>query len=141
MKEYTGGKWEELYRFAESVFDYLAVKTLIAENLYTAYQHNDRDTLCEIARVLLPMLKEKTVKVHDLHRQLWLSSRNMIGWCLLDGRYAMVASRCDTAIILLERYLEGKDEKITALEEKRLPKPLSGFSRYNSMASPNLKTM
>jgi hypothetical protein len=140
MKDFCAGEWDKLYRFAEKTFDYLAIKTLIAEELVPAYRECKRDVLSEIADVLLPALKEKTISLHDAHRELWFSHNNVIGWCNLDIRYAGVAARCDTAIILLKRYLDGKDEKISSLEEPRLHKSLSGFVHYSAISSPNLKT-
>ena len=140
MKEYKGGRWEYLYEFAYRVFDYLAIKTLIAEALVPAYKSGDRDTLAEIASTLLPALKEKTVALHKLHKEIWFSNRNMIGWCNMDVRYAGVAARCDTAKELIEAYLAGKIPTIESLDEERLQKPIGGFSHYSGIATPNLKT-
>jgi hypothetical protein len=132
--------WCYLYAFARDVFDYLTIKTLIAEQLYPAYQNGDKAILREIADLLLPLLKEKTRVVHEAHRALWLRERKDIGWCNLDVRYAGVAARCDTAILLLGRYLSGEVERIDALEEVRLHKDIGGFGHYSHIATPNLKT-
>ena len=133
-------RWYYLYELAYRVFDYLAAKTLVAERLVPAYLAGDKQTLSEIATLLIPALKEKTVAVHMCHRDVWMSGRNMIGWGNLDIRYAGVAARCDTAIMQLERYLAGKDARITSLEEERLLKKLGGFAHYSDMSSPNQKT-
>ncbi len=140
MKSYKGGRWDYLYDFAYRVFDYLATKTLIAERLVPAYKAGDRDTLSEIASELLPLLKKKTVALHKLHKKIWMSNRNMIGWCNLDIRYAGVVARCDTAIELISAYLEGKIPTIESLDEERLAKSIGGFSHYSHIATPNLKT-
>lgn len=138
LASYQGGKWHDLYRFTEAVFSYLAVKTKIAELLVPAYRKGDRETLSHIAKELLPALKEKTTALALLHRTLWMAERTMIGWCHLDYRYAGVVARCDTAILLLERYLNGEDEKIDSLEEVRLDKGLSGFITFSRIATPNI---
>ena len=138
MAEYRGGEWNLLYRFAEQVFAYLAVKTEIAEQLHPAYHAGDRATLKKIANELLPALKQKTTELALTHRTLWMEERTMTGWCHLDVRYAGVCARCDTAICLLNRYLDGTDAKIDELEEVRLHKPLHGFTKYGSLATPNL---
>ena len=122
------------------MFDYLAVKTLIAEKLVPAYKAGDKATLREIAGTLLPLLKEKTVAVHEAHKALWFDSYKILGWSNLDIRYGGMASRCDTAKLLIERYLDGKDSAIEELEEPRLHKGLSGFVQYSAISSPNLKT-
>ena len=139
MKNYSGGTWDYLYDFAYKVFDYLAVKTKIAENLVPAYKAGDKETLRNIAENLLPLLKEKTVAVHEAHKALWFDGYKILGWSNLDIRYGGVASRCDTAKMLIERYLDGKDSAIEELEEPRLYKGLSGFVHYSGISSPNLK--
>ena len=138
MAAYQGGPWEDLYRFAEAIFAYLAVKTKIAERLVPAYRSGDRETLSRIAKELLPELKEKTAALAQLHRDLWMAERTMIGWCNLDYRYAGVVARCDTAILLLNRYLNGEDAKIDSLEEVRLDRKLSGFNTFTRIATPNI---
>ena len=140
MKQHKGGKWDYLYRFAELVFDYLATKTEIAEKLVPAYKAGDKETLAEIALGLLPLLKEKTVAVHKAHKAMWMSNRTMIGWCNMDVRYAGVVARCDTAIELLTRYLDGTDSVIDSLEEEHLPRRYGGFDHYSHIATPNIKT-
>lgn len=139
MKEYAGGTWNYLYDFAYKVFDYLAIKTLIAENLQPAYQRDDREKLAEISNVLLPLLKEKTAAVHKAHKAMWFASNKVLGWSNLDIRYAGVAARCDTAKELIDLYLAGQTPVIEELEQKRLHKPLSGFAHYSAMATPNIK--
>lgn len=133
------GEWQSLYAFAAMVFDYLAVKSLIAENLRPAYLRGDRALLSEIAEILLPALKESVIRVHKAHRDLWMDRNKIIGWQNLDIRYAGVAARCDTAKLLIERYLAGEDETMAELEEPRLHKPLDGFVQYSAIATPNLK--
>ena len=140
FETYRQDDWSHLYDFAYKVFDYLAVKTKIAENLVPAYKENDREKLAEIARVLLPALKEKTLAVHQAHKRNWFKSYKSFGWSNLDVRYAGVAARCETAQFMLEEYLSGKVDIIEDLEEERLYKGLNGFVHYSSISSPNLKT-
>lgn len=140
MQAYGGGRWSFLYDFAYRVFDYLAIKTEIAEKLVPAYRRGDRAVLMEIAQRLLPLLKDKTVRVHEAHRAMWFDNLKITGWSNLDIRYGGMASRCDTARQLIERYLSGTDTVIEELEEVRLHKPLSGFVAYSAISSPNLKT-
>ena len=144
MREVANGRksdpWWYLYDFAAYVFDYLATKTLIAENLVPAYKRGDRETLREIADTLLPLLKKKTRTLHEAHKTMWMASNKVVGWCNMDVRYGGVAARCDTAQMLIRRYLDGVDSVIEPLEVTRLPKKLSGFAPYSSMATPNQKT-
>ena len=133
-------RWGYLYEYAYLVFDYMATKTLIAESLYPAYHAGDREKLAEIRDRLLPALKEKTVALHEHHRRIWFMNNNVIGWQNLDTRYGGMASRCDTAILLLNAYLGGEIDRIEELDEPRLNKGLSGFIHYSSINTVNLKT-
>ena len=132
-------KWSPLYDFAHKVFDYLATKTLIAEKLVPAYKGGDKQTLSEIANTLLPLLIEKTKTLHSAHKQLWLKTYKTIGWANMDIRYSGVVARCDTAIMLITDYLDGKLDTLEELDEPRLDKIYRGFSAYSQIATPNLK--
>ncbi len=133
-------RWGYLYEYAHKTFEYLAVKTEIAEKLYPAYHAKDTNILEDIKDRLLPILIEKTEALHKYHRAIWFKNNNVIGWQNMDIRYAGVASRAETAMLLLSDYLSGKIKKIEELEEKRLYKSLSGFTHYSRVATVNLKT-
>ena len=134
-----GGEWGELYGLAARIFDYLGVKSLIAENLVAAYRRRDRALLSEIAELLLPALKDAVIRVHEAHKALWFSHNKILGWANLDVRYGGVAARCDTAKMRIEAYLSGEVDALEELEEPRLDKPLDGFVQYSAIATPNLK--
>lgn len=136
MKEFAADEWGYLYDFAYKVFDYLATKTLIAENLVPSYKNGDKEMLAKIANELLPLLKEKTVAVHEAHKANWFAKYKDLGWAGLDIRYGGMASRCDTAKMTINSYLEGKIDSIGSLEEERLNKPLSGFMGYGGISTP-----
>ena len=142
MQNYVNGTGDfaYLYDFAFKVFEYLAVKTEIAEKLVPAYKNGDENTLREIAEKLLPCLKEKTAAVHTAHKKNWHANYKALGWGNLDVRYAGVAARCETAIEQIKGYLNGEIDVLEGLEEERLYKGLNGFITYASIASPNLKT-
>ena len=135
----TEGEWQSLYSHAALIFDYLGVKTLIAENLTSAYKRGDRALLCEISEILLPALKEATERVHKAHKALWFDRNKILGWANLDVRYAGVAARCDTAKMRIDAYLAGETDTLEELEEPRRHKPLDGFVQYSAIATPNLK--
>ena len=137
MKQYKNDRWQYLYDLAVCCFDYLAIKTYIAENLQPAYKNGDREMLNKIANSLLPQLKEKTAAVHEAHKAAWFHTNKIVGWSNMDIRYGGVVARCDTAIMLINRYLDGKDETIEELEVTRLPRGYHGFTRYTRNASPN----
>lgn len=132
-------RWGYLYDYAYRVMDYLATKTYIAENLVPAYKSGDKELLRRIAEELLPLLKEKTVAVHASHKNAWLKNNKVIGWANMDVRYGGVASRCDTAQMLILSYLNGETDGLEELEEERLEKGLSGFVHYSGIVTPNIK--
>lgn len=138
MKKYSGGEWDYLYDFAAKVFDYLATKTFVAENIAPAYKSGDKAMLEEIAKVHLPALKEKTEAVHNAHRVMWFNTNNGLGWQNLDIRYGGVESRCVSAKCLLDSYIEGKIDRIDELEEERLYKFVSAFGKYPGIATVNI---
>ena len=141
-KEFAGknaGAWGYLYEYAYRVFDYLATKTYVAERLYPAYKAGDKKTLRELCDVYLPSLKEKTVAVHKVHRDTWFRNNKILGWQNLDTRYAGMAARCDTAMLLINAYLAGEIPTIEELDEERLYKGLSGFIHYSNINTVNLK--
>ncbi|MBQ8893866.1 MAG: family 20 glycosylhydrolase [Clostridia bacterium] len=137
MKVYSG-RWSELYDFAYKVFDYLAIKCLIAENLVPAYQAGNRERLAELAG-LLALLKEKTSAVHLAHKALWNDRNKVLGWANMDVRYGGMAARCDTARERIEAYLEGSLSRLEELEEPRLHKIARGFNNYSQIVTVNLK--
>ena len=137
MKQYSGDRWQYLYDLAFRCFDYLATKTYIAENLQPAYQKGDKAMLNKIANTLLPLLKEKTVAVHEAHKAAWFHTNKIVGWSSMDIRYGGVVARCDTAMMLINRYLDGKDQTIEELEVTRLPRGYHGFTSYRRNVSPN----
>ena len=132
-------KWGYLYDYAYCVMDYLATKSFIGENLIPAYRTGDRELLGRIANEYLPLLKSKTVAVHNAHRTAWFRNNKVIGWQNMDVRYGGVASRCDTAAMLINAYLEGDIDTLEELDEPRLHQNLSGFVHYSSIATVNLK--
>ena len=138
MAEHKGGKWDYLYDFAYKVFDYLAIKCLIAENLVPAYKKKDKKILKEISLVLLPLLSEKTKALRDAHRGIWFSTLKTFGWVNFDIRYGGVIARCDSAKYLIDEYLAGRIDKIDSLEEERLYRRRTPFIRYCSISNPNL---
>ncbi len=135
----NGGEWDYLYDFGFKVFDYMATKTYIAENLVPCYKAGDKAMLAKIANDLLPSLKAKTIALHEAHKAAWFDKQKILGWSNLDIRYGGMACRCDTASMLINRYLDGKDSTIEELDQERLHKGLSGFVGYSSIATVNIK--
>ena len=132
------GEWDRLYEHAALIMELLAKKTYIAERLYPAYQRGDREELTRLATVYIPALGALAEQVRLTHRAIWFQSLKTIGWANMDIRYAGMAARCETAVLLLSEYLDGKRDRIESLEEARLPKGSSGFMHYANIATVNI---
>jgi hypothetical protein len=131
-----GGKWKPLYEHTRCLFDYLAVKTLIAEHLKPAYDRGDREVLAEIKNTLLPLLIKKTEAVHESHRKVWRTYYMDKGWRILDDRYVAMKARAKSAIEQLDSYLSGEVAALDELAEPRHNKSLSGFVIYRRITAP-----
>ena len=68
---------------------------------------------------------------------MWLDKLKVHGWSTLDYRYGGMASRCDTAKMLIDGYLAGEYDSLPELEEPRLKKPMNGFIRFGGIVTPN----
>lgn len=135
MKQYHG-KFEELYRLSECVFEFLAAKTEVAENLVNAYKAGDKQMLAHISDDLLPLMKTKIMEIHDLHMTLWRRISKIMAWYRWDHLYGGMAARCDTAKMLIDEYLYGKTHVIEELEEPHLGKEITGFDWAAGIAMP-----
>lgn len=131
MKRYHG-KFEELYRFAQKVFEYVAVKAEIAETLVSAYKANDKATLIHISDDLVPSAAELISDIRILHRNLLRKLCTTITFGALDCRYGGMAARCETVKLLLDEFINGETDKIPELEEPRISKPLNAFGVVES---------
>lgn len=114
-------KWYEVYHRCAVIFDYLAVKTFIGENLQNKYLQNDREFLVECEEKLFPELLEKTKALHECYRNMWFTTRKSIGWERIDERFGGMEARIVTAICRLRDYNNGVISAIEELDEIRLP--------------------
>ena len=115
------GEWNYLYGYALAVFEMLALKCKIAENLFPAYSNGDKQILKEIREILLPRYLEKLEdisRLHSYHKDTYLRP---FGTENRDQVYGGMKERAKTAMRRIGMYLDGKIEKIGELEEERLP--------------------
>ena len=126
----VGGKWEFFYNYAENVFSFLAVKTKIAETLWPAYQAKDMETLKHIANDLLPELIELYDKTYAGHIEVWNYCCRQLGWCATDIKWGGLEHRIKSAKRMLDDYLNGKVDKVEALESARLYRGVHPFMTY-----------
>lgn len=133
------GKWQQIYAFAEAVFECLYVKCLIAEGLKSAYDAGNKEFLKKVAAEYLPSLAEKVEKLCTLNRDLFFSVRKVFGWSVMDARYGTLAARIKTAILRIEAYLSGQLDRLLELEEERLPIRANAFRPYREMVQAGIE--
>lgn len=122
------GKWKDLYEKCRAVFDFIATKTYIAENLQKAYLAKDTEFLLNCENTLLPNLIEKTDCLTECFRKMWFKASKPFGFEKLDEKMGAQRARCKSAIKRLQDYRLGQIEKIEELEFERLPLPESLFT-------------
>lgn len=120
-----GGKWAHVYERCRVIFDLLAKKSFITENLRRAYLSGDKKFLEECELVHLPELIEKSDALHEELRKMWESTRKPFGFATLDTRLGGMRARYVTAIRALKNYRTGITKSIPELDEERLPVPES----------------
>lgn len=132
-KEYTAkaGKWSEYYKYAYRLFDTVALKCDIAENLRKAYHEGNKEYLEKCANELLPVLSGKVKDLRETHRAQWHGTFKPFGWEVIDIRYSGIIGRIDSAVYRIREYLSGNIGKLEELEEARL--------KYNGNLASNMQ--
>lgn len=134
FKQYklNGDRFSKHYHFLEEMFDALALKCYIAENLKKKYDEGDKVFLQETVDKFLPELSMKIDNTRKSHRELWNDTYKPFGFEVIDVRYGGLSARIDSAIYRLGEYLDGRVEKLEELEEVRLKLEVQGSNLYNS---------
>ena len=118
-------KWFDLYDRCRMLFDFVAKKSYIAENLTKEYKADNRDFLAKCADKLIPDMIVSLDNLHEKYRKLWFDTRKAFGWEALDSRFGAMRSRTVTAMRRIRDYLDGRIITIEELDEPRLPMPES----------------
>lgn len=123
MKEYElqDNRYAYIFRYIRKLSDALAVKGDLGKNITKAYQENDRAYLRKVADEILPDLKEKVRILWEDHMNWWFEINKPQGWEVMDIRYGGVMARIESVKKRLNDYLEGREERLEELEEKKQP--------------------
>lgn len=114
------GRLTPVVFFYRSLAAVLDIKADIGIQLKEAYDNTDRDKLNLYCAKVLPELKNRLVRLHKAHRDLWFLTCKSFGWDCMDLKYAYCIARVDFAIYRLEQYLYGKVPALEELAEPRL---------------------
>ena len=109
-----------MYQNLANLCSVLAIKSRVGVDAQKAYLKGDRETLKSIAKEVLPELIRRMEVFHKTVYAQWITECKINGYEVLDLRLGGLESRARTAIERIELYLDGKLDKLTELEEKRL---------------------
>lgn len=129
------GKLQKHFDFVESLFEMMAAKCALAEQLKARYEQNDRAYLKLAAKELLPALSVKVENTRKLFRDMWLSDNKPFGLEVIDVRYGGLVARIDSTILRLNAYLDGHIDRLEELDEPRLPMEVQDSLYYTNIIS------
>ena len=89
----------------------------IFENLKKAYKSNDREYMKAAAQTILPRLADNTRDFYKMVKKLWYTNYKGNGIENYTHDFGGTILRIEDAIELISSYLDGKIQKIDALEE------------------------
>ena len=87
--------------------------------LKAAYDCGDREMLKALADEC-DVIISRINSLRLAHRDAWMEYYKPFGWEVHDIRYGGLSARFDTVKERIEKYLEGKEERIEELEQERL---------------------
>jgi len=126
------GDYNEFFKFNYHVANVLAMKAEMGMNLTKVYKSGDKAELKKYADELLPELRERVAALRQVHMDHWFNIYKAFGWDIMDMRYGSLLARIDSAITVIQRYLDGKLPTIEELDEERLLyNGQEGFLRLN----------
>lgn len=70
---------------------------------------------------MIPEITEKMWKLKELREDLWMKDAKPFGYELIDLRLGGVITRLESSRRRLQKYTEGKLEKLEELETERIP--------------------
>ena len=122
----TEGEWAYLYKFCYSIFETMAYKCEIVENLRAAYDAQDREMLAKIADELLPKYiaaLDEAKEYQMYHKDKYLSP---FGSGSVESSFGAKKQRGLGAIRRIKKYLSGEISHLEELEIEKHRYPGSG---------------
>ncbi len=114
------GDYNEFFEMNYNVANVLALKAEMGLRLTAAYKAGDKAELRRFADEYLPELRSRVAALRHVHMEHWYDIYKSIGWDIMDMRYGSLLTRIDSAITVVNKYLDGKLSVIEDLEETRL---------------------
>ncbi|WP_420114976.1 hypothetical protein [Pseudactinotalea sp.] len=117
----------------------LALKARLHVALRPAYLAGDRLAGKRTATELLPELEDAVAALEEAHRTRWVADNKIVGWEVLERRYAGLRSRLATTRRALGEWSEGRVDAIEELEVEPLrvaPDTVSATVPWTVFATP-----
>lgn len=112
--------WESLFHTQYALSKLLELKCDAGINIRNAYQKQDKDTLAEYSRHLLPELKVRAEHFISAYRTQWMEENKIFGYDVFDLRMGGLLQRLETTIHRIDAYLEGELAELEELEQEIL---------------------
>lgn len=109
------------FEYYHCLAEVLAQKADLGSEIKTAYDAHDLSTLKNICEEIIPQLTGKVWKLKELREELWMEDAKPFGYELIDLRLGGVLTRLDGCKRRLQKYAEGKIDKLEELEAERIP--------------------
>lgn len=107
-------------RYADALFAVAGAKASLLLDIRQAYQALDLDALLEVVDVKIPVLLAQYEELIALHRVQWEASYKRNGWETFALRYGAVMGRLRDVENAVRRFVEGKLDALSELEEPAL---------------------
>ena len=114
------GDYNEFFEMNYHVANTLAMKAEMGLKLTAAYKSGDKAELKKYADEYLPELKNRVIALRAVHMSHWYDIYKSFGWDIMDMRYGSLITRIDSAVTIINMYLDGKLPTIEELDEERL---------------------
>lgn len=98
----------------------LEIKCDAGIEIRQAYQNNDKDILEKYSNTILPELKKRAEKFHEVYHTQWLDENKIFGLDVFDLRMGGLIQRIQTAKNRINAYLRGDIESLEELEQEIL---------------------
>lgn len=142
-KSKVGGIFESAGEVVIAISSLLENKADFGLRLKKAYDEKDNEKL-KALMAESEIIKEKLIKLKELHKKSWFEYNKPFGWEVFDIRYGGLISRFETVKERLEAYLNKEIEKIDELEAPRLSytsNELAVFVNLSFMAFANTNVL
>lgn len=114
------GEYNGFFKFNYHIAYTLALKSEMGLRLTAAYKSGNKAELKKYAAEHLPELRRRVVDLRKSHMDHWYDINKALGWDIMDMRYGSLITRIDTAIDVINMYLDGTLPTIEELDEPRL---------------------